>query len=178
VARAALTLGLLATRPGRFLRVDLQGAAGHVDAPRHRIENEEFGFGSEVGGVADAAGLEIGLGALGDRTRIAVVAAAVGRIDDVAGDDDGRLIEEGVNIGGARIGHQLHVRSLNPLPAGDRRTIESVAVLELVFAKSADRHGHVLLLATGIGEAEVNELRLVFLDHVDYVLRACHCKVS
>jgi hypothetical protein len=57
-----------------------------------------------------------------------------------------------------RIGHQLHVGSLNTLPAGDRRTVESVAVLELVFVESADRHGHVLLLATGVGEAEVDEL--------------------
>jgi hypothetical protein len=142
----------------------------------HRVEDEELGLGSEVGGIADTAGLEIGFGALGNRPRVAVVAAAVGRIDHVAGDDDRRLIEEGVDVGGTRIGHQLHVRRLNPFPAGDRRTIEGVAVLELVFVERADRHGHVLLLATGVGEAEVHELRLVFLDHIDNVLRACHCK--
>jgi hypothetical protein len=49
-----------------------------------------------------------------------------------------------------------------------------VAVLELVFVEGGDRHGDVLLLATGVGETEVDELDVVFLDHLDNVLRACH----
>jgi hypothetical protein len=178
VTGSTLTLGLFTTRPGGFLRIDLQRAARHVDAPRDRIENEELGFRSKVGCIANAARLEVSLGTLGNRPRVTVVAASVSRVDDVAGDDDRRFIEEGVNVGRARIRHQLHVRGLNPFPAGDRRTIESVAILELVFVESADRHRHVLFLAAGIGEAEVHELRLVFLDHLDYVLRACHCRVS
>jgi hypothetical protein len=178
VTGSTLTFGFFATRPGGFLRKDFQGAAGHVDAPGHRIKDEEFGFRSKISGVTNAAGLQVGFGTLGDRPRIPVVAAAIGRINHVTGEDERRLIEERINVRGARIGHQLHVRSLNAFPAGDRRTIESVAVLELVFVESADRHGHVLFLATGVCETKVDELRLVFLDHIDDVLRACHCGVS
>src|SRR5574340_1053308 len=50
--------------PGRFFGVDLQRAAGHVDMPGHRVEDEEFGFRAEEGGVAKAAGLQVGFGAL------------------------------------------------------------------------------------------------------------------
>ena len=39
----------------------------------HRVEDEELGLGAEVGGVAQAGGLEVGLGALGDGARVAVV---------------------------------------------------------------------------------------------------------
>ena len=46
-------------------------------APLDTIEDEEFGFRTKVGGVADARGLEVGFGALGDRTRVTVVAAAI-----------------------------------------------------------------------------------------------------
>ncbi|MPN64806.1 hypothetical protein SDC9_212583 [bioreactor metagenome] len=49
-----------------------------------------------------------------------------------------------------------------------------MAALELVFVEMGNRHGDVLFLATGVGETEIDELDLVFLDHLDNVLRACH----
>ena len=52
----------------------------HVDA----VEDEEFVLGTEVRDVGDAGRLEIRLGALGERARVALVALAVGRLDDVA----------------------------------------------------------------------------------------------
>ena len=55
VAGTAFTLGFLATRPGRFVREDLQRAARHVDAPGNRVENEELGLRTKVGRVADTA---------------------------------------------------------------------------------------------------------------------------
>jgi hypothetical protein len=82
----------------------LHAAARHVDVPLDAVEDEELGFRAEVGGVADAGGLQVGLGALGDRTRVAVVALAVGRLDHVAGDDQRGLVEERVDEGGSGSG--------------------------------------------------------------------------
>ena len=59
-------------------------AARHVDVPAHLVEDEELGLGAEVGGVADAAALQVGLGALGERARVALVGLAVARLEHVA----------------------------------------------------------------------------------------------
>jgi hypothetical protein len=40
---------------------------------------------------------------------------------------------------------------------------------ELVFIEMGDGHGHVLLLAAGIGETEINELDFVFFHHSHHV---------
>jgi hypothetical protein len=144
--------------------------AGHVHAPLDAVENEELGFGTEVGRVADAGGLQVGLGALGDRTRVAVIALAVGRLDHVAGQDQGGFVEEGVDVGGGSVGHQLHVGGLDAFPAGDRGTVEGVAVFELVHAEGGNRHADVLFLAAGIGEAEVDELDFLLFHHLDNFL--------
>jgi hypothetical protein len=53
-----------------------------------------------------------------------------------------------------------------------------VAVFELVFVEGGNRHGDVLFLATGIGETEIDELGVVFLDHLHHVLRGCHKRQS
>src|SRR4026207_1601545 len=48
---------------------------------------------------------------------------------------------------------------------GERGAVEGMARAELVFVEMGDGHGHVLLLAAGVGEAEVDELDFVFLHH-------------
>jgi hypothetical protein len=111
--------------------------AGHVGVPGDGVEDEEFGFRAEVGGVAQAGGLQVGLGALGDGTRAAVVALAGVGLDDVAGQDEGGLIHEGVDVGGVRVRHQQHVGGLDALPAGDGGAVEGMAVLELVIVEVA-----------------------------------------
>jgi hypothetical protein len=40
---------------------------------------------------------------------------------------------------------------------------------EFVFVKSGNRHGNVLLFATGIGETEVDEFDLVLFYHLHHV---------
>ena len=40
---------------------------------------------------------------------------------------------------------------------------------ELVFVEVRHRHGDVLLLAAGVGEAEVDELDFVLLHHLHHV---------
>jgi hypothetical protein len=113
------------------------------------------------------------LGALGDRARIAVVALAVGRLDHVARDNQGRFVHERIDVGGRGVRHQLHVGRLNALPASDGGAVEGVAILELFEAEGGNRHADVLFLAADIGEAEVDEFDHLFLDQLDYILW-CH----
>jgi RND family efflux transporter MFP subunit len=47
-------------------------------------------------------------------------------------------------------------------------------VLELVEIEGGDRHADVLLLAANVGETEVNKLDILFLNHLDYILRRRH----
>jgi hypothetical protein len=168
----------LAGAPGRFFGVDLDRAARHVDVPGDRVENEELGLGTEETGVAHAAGLQIGLGALGERTRIARITLAVGRLDDVAAQQQGGLFAERIHVGRGRVRHQQHVGGFDAFPAGDRRTVERVTADELVLVKVADGHRHVLLFATRIGETEVDKLDLVVRHHFHDVFGARHSELS
>jgi hypothetical protein len=165
---------LLGRRPRRLAREDLAVAARHVDRPLDRVENEELGLRAEVRDVAQAGRLEIGLGALGERAGVALVTFAVGRLDDIAGEEQRRLLQERIEVRRRGVGHQQHVRHLNALPAGDRGTVERVTVGELFGIEGLGRHGNVLLLAAGVGEAEVDELDLLVLDRLEHVGWACH----
>jgi hypothetical protein len=80
------------------------------------------------------------------------------------------FVHEGVDVGGVGVRHQLHVGGLDALPAGDRGTVEGVAVFELFHAEVGDRHANVLFLAAGVGEAEVDKTDFLLFDHLDYVL--------
>ncbi|MNX95858.1 hypothetical protein D3C86_1281530 [compost metagenome] len=169
---AVAVLEFLARRPRGFLGMDLHRATLHVDVPGHAVENEEFRFRTEEGGVAQAGALQVGFGALRDGTRIAVVTLAVRRLDHVAGQHQRRFFVERVDVGRVRIRHQQHVRSFDTLPAGDRRTVEGVTAFELVFIEVRHGHGHVLLLAFGIGETEIDELDVVFLHELHHICNA------
>jgi len=167
--RHVAALELLVRAPGRLLRGDADVAAVHADVPVHLVEDEELGLGPEVGGVADAAGLQVGLGALGERARVAIVGLAVPGLEHVAAQDQRRFLEERVDVGRVGIGHQQHVRRLDALPAGDRRSVEGVARGELVLLEGGHGDGDVLFLAAGVGEAEVDELDFVLLHHLHHV---------
>jgi hypothetical protein len=142
---------------------------------RDRVEDEELGLRTEVGGIADADGLQVGLGALGDasadrgRSPCRRPGSTTSQVRISVG-----LFEERVDVGGVRVRHQQHVRGFDALPAGDRRAVEGVARVELVFVERATRHRDVLFLAAGIGEAEINELDFVVLDHLHHVVGGRH----
>ena len=120
VAAGAHAVVFLTGAPGGFVRVDLQIAAGHVDGPFDAIENEKFGFRAKKGGIAQAGGLQVGFSTLGDGARVAVVAAAIGGIDYVTGQDQRGFVVEGVDVGRVGVRHHDHVGGLHPLPAGNR----------------------------------------------------------
>src|SRR5262249_17990829 len=109
-----------------------------------------------------------------DGTRIAIGTLAVGRLDDIALDEERRLIRERIHARRIGIRHEHHVGGLYALPARDRRTDEVVAVRELAVAEVASRHRYVLLLAPRIGEAQVRALDLVVIDRFQYVGASGH----
>ena len=68
---------LLVRRPRAFFGVDLEaGGVHHVVLPAHGIEDEELRLRAEKGRVGDAGGLQVGLGALGRRTRVSASSPA------------------------------------------------------------------------------------------------------
>ena len=166
---------LLAGVPRRFVFVDLDEGPRGVGAPAHVVENEELGLRPEEGGIAQARCLQVGLGALGDRARIAVISLAVPRLQHVAGQEDGGLFEERVDVGRVRIGHQQHVGSFDALPAGDGRTVEGMAGDEFVFVEVRNGDGDVLFFSAGVGEAEVDKLDFVLLHHLHHVCDGLGC---
>ena len=128
------------------------------------VEHEELGFRADEDGVADAGLLEIGFGAGRGRARIAAVKLAGRGLDDVAEQDQHRSRAERIDIGGVEVGLQDHVELVDRLPAGDRASVEHEAVGQHVLVDHARRHGQVLPLALGIGEAEVDPVDLLVLD--------------
>ena len=95
---------------GAFLGVDVIEALVHADIEAHIVEDEELGFRAEIGGVADARGIHIGFGGLGDGARAAAVALAGGGLEHVADQDQRGLGEEGIDHRGVEIGHQAACR--------------------------------------------------------------------
>ena len=75
------------------------------------VEHEEFGLGPDEDGVADAGALQIILGALGGRARVARIELAGAGIDDVAEDDQHRGRAERIDIDGVEVGLEDHVAS-------------------------------------------------------------------
>ena len=172
VARTVTTvtgLELGASVPGSFVFFDFEEGVVRLGAPAHAVEDKEFGFGSEVSGIAQAGSLQVGFSALGNGAGIAVIGLAITGFDHIALQNQSGLFEEGIDIGSVGIGNQLHVRSFDTLPARHGRTVKSMARGELVFVEMRHGHGHVLLLAAGIGKAQVNELDLVVLHHLHHV---------
>jgi hypothetical protein len=66
-----------------------------------------------------------------------------------------------------RVRHQQHVGLVDGLPAGDRRTVEHRAVGEKRPCRPSTVERDVLHLAAHVGEAEVDVLDVLFLDHLE-----------
>ena len=86
---------LTAGVPAAFLGVDEVVAGVRVLIEADVVEDEELGFGAEIGGVGEAGVLEIQLGLLGDPAGIAIVVLAGDGIDDVADHHQGSGFVEG-----------------------------------------------------------------------------------
>ena len=161
-----VALLILAAAVGRqFDIVEVEEAFVVTQAETHIVEHEELGFRADIDGIADATGLQIGFAALGGGARIAAIKLAGRRFDDVADQDHHRGGREGIDIGRIQIRHQDHVAFVDRLPAGNRGTVKHETVVEHVFVDDARHHGQMLPLALGIGEAQIDPLDLLLLDH-------------
>ena len=127
--------------------------------------------GPDIDRVAGLGLLEIGFGALGDHARIAVIAFARRRLENVAEDRHRRLRVEGVHMRRGRVGHQHHVGFVDRLPAGDRGAVEHQAFGEGLLIDLRHVEGDVLQLAARIGEAKVDIFDLLVLHHFQYRCR-------
>ena len=103
---------------------------------------------------------------LGNRTRIAVIALAVGRFDHVALHEKGRIFHERVQLGRCRIGNQQHIGSLNSFPSCNRRAVKCMSFLEFVQIETRHRHTDMHFLASCIGKTEIDKPDFVFLNHL------------
>ena len=163
MALVAVFIGL-AGIPGAFVGVHFVRAAVHAGTDGNVVENEEFVFGAKQRRVGDSGGLEIRFRALCQGTRVALVALHGHGFDDIAAQVNRRLFVERIDDGGGGVRHQNHVRLIDALPAGDRRTVEHLAVLEKTLVHQARRNGDVVLLANRIGKAEISEFSFFFCD--------------
>ena len=162
-----LTVHMQAACPCAAFGRDFVTGFVHIGFKFYAVEDEEFGFGAEIGGVADAGRFQIGFGSACDRARVAVVTLTVGRVDDVAGNDNGNIIIKRIDEGCRRIRAQLHIGSLNAFPAADGRTVKRLTVFKPlfgVFQHDARRHGKVVLLAFGIGKAQIDKVGFAFFN--------------
>ena len=169
VADVAFLVGL-AGIPVAFGGVDLVGRAAHADTPAHVVEDEKFRFRAEIGGITDAGGGEISLGAFGKRAGIALIALAGGRFDNIAAEDHGGLFEKRVHDRGRGIGHEDHVGFVDTFPARDRRPIKHLTDLKNLGVYRTDRVGDMLFLTARIGKPQVNELDLLVFYHFHDVI--------
>ncbi|CAB4324643.1 unannotated protein [freshwater metagenome] len=144
--------------------VDHVERAVRLRVEAHVIEHEELGLGTEERGIGDTRGLEIGLGLLGDITRVTGVALVGDRIGHVAVDDRGLVLHERVDVAGVRIGDEHHVRFLNLLETTNRGAVETVALGEVVKREHVGGNGDVLHDAGKIDESKIDELAAFGLD--------------
>ncbi|EFQ65564.1 hypothetical protein PFWH6_0356 [Pseudomonas fluorescens WH6] len=159
---------VLVGHPRTLFGVDLEHGTGDIGLELHLIEDEELWLRAYEYGVADTGRLQVFLGTLGDRTWVAVVALHGRRLDHVADDDQGRFFGERIQHGSAVIRHQDHVGGFDAFPAGDGGTVEHFAFFEeSIIQRVASRHGHVVLSAFGVREAQINPFNVMIFDELN-----------
>jgi hypothetical protein len=154
--------------------VDLVHRPLHRRRIAHIVEDEEFGLGPEIGGVPDAGRDQVLLGLLRNRTRVARIGLPGQRLVHIAKDDQRRLRGERVEDRGRTVGHEHHVRLVNRLPAGDRRSVEHHTLVEEILIDRPDVVREMLPLAARIGEPEVDVFDVMLLDHIHDFLGIRH----
>ena len=132
------------------------------------VEHEEFGFRSEKCLVADSGRFQIGFCLFGRPARVAFICFARVRLDDGAVQASRLLRVERVEIERFVVGHQFHVRSLDRLPAGDRRAVEHHSFFQHVLVERGGDQCHMLQLSARIRETQIDVFTVLFLDCRQY----------
>ena len=158
------------TVPDAFFGDDFKHDFVHAGLVFHFVENEKFVLRAEVGGIGNAGGLEVGLGTAGKRARVARVALHGVRLDDVAGEDEGFVRVEGIDVGSGRVGHEDHVGVVDAFPAGEGGAVEHFAFFEEVFV-DVRRVADVVFFASAVGDAQVKVFDVFVVDELQDVVR-------
>ena len=134
VARTIAQIVVFPARiPASFFRVNEIEPVLLALVEANVIEDEELGFGAEVGGIGEARGSQIKLGFLCDVARIAVVALFGDGIDYVADHDQGGHFGESVEHVGRRVRDQEHVAFIDRRPTADGRAVHAETFFERIF---------------------------------------------
>ena len=160
--------------PDAFLAVNGVERAIALGVELDVVEDEEFGFRTEEGLVADAGGDEIFFRLLRDAARVAAVRLQRAGFGDGAGEAQRRNRAERINERRDGIGHGQHVGGFDALPAADGGAVETDAFGEGFLGQFADGHGEVLPGAKGVHELDVHHFRSGLFCQFNYALGCCH----
>ena len=174
VVAEVATFRLETGRPGTFFAVDFEEALAHAVFPADAVEDEELGFGTEIGRVTNARRLQIGFGAQAEGTRITVIVLAGLGFVHVALENEGVDLSERVHADAIGIRHQKHVGGFNAAPADKGRAVKGLSKLEHVLVNAVGGNRHVHFLAERVREAKVHELDIVVLDHLQNIRSGRH----
>lgn len=97
------------------------------------------------------------------------------RARDVTTDNQGGVREERVDNRSGRIGHQHHVGFVNAFPAADRGAVKHFAFFKEFGIYLMSRNRDVLFFAFGIGEAQIDKLHFVLVQHRQNVFSGHTC---
>ena len=151
--------------PCTFDVVDSHVGARNRGTEADVIEQEEFWLWPEQNGVCDAGRTQVLFSAFRDRTWVAVVALQRAWLEDVATDDQGWFFEERINDRSGRVWHQNHVGFVNAFPATNGGAVKHFAFFKEFGVHLMSRDCDVLFFTFGVGEAEINKLHFMFVQH-------------
>ena len=151
--------------PCAFDIVDSNVGTGDGGTKTDVVEQEEFWFWPEQHGVSQAGRAQILFSALSNGTRVAVIALQGAWFQDVAADDQRRFFIERVDQRGGCIRHQNHVGFVNTFPAANRGAIKHFAFFEEFGIYLMRRNSNVLFFTFGIGEAQIDKLHFMLVQH-------------
>ncbi len=151
--------------PCAFDIIDSNVRTGSGRTKTDVVEQEELWLWPEQNGVCDAGGAQVLFSAFSDRAWVAVVALQGAWLEDIATDDQGRFFEERVNERSRCVRHQNHVRFVNTFPATNRGAVKHFAFFKEFGIHLMSRNSDVLFFAFSIGEAQINKLYFMFVQH-------------
>ena len=168
--RAFLDRAVFAAIPVTFVRIDVVVARILRGVVAQRVEDEKLRLGSKERRVADAGGLEIGLGLARDVARVARVVGAGDGVGDVGDDAQRRILGERIHHRSIRVWNHQHVAVVDRLPSANRRTVEAQAFVEGSFIlELGDRGSEMLPRAKQVDEFHIDHHHALFLDHCQYL---------
>ena len=151
--------------PCAFDIVDSDVGTGDRRTEADIVKQEELWLWPEQNGVCDAGRAQVLFRALGDGTRVAIVTLQGAWLQDVATNNQRRISVERVNDRSGCVRHQNHVGFVDTFPATDRGAVKHFAFFKEFGIHLMSRNRDVLFFTFGIGEAQINKLHFMLIQH-------------